>query len=183
MARTAVQDRTNDGAERSAPPSKWAGMIITTAAITVVMTLLMMTVAPRAGGFASGSSQEWTWPIVVHLATVLPAFAIGAVLLLRRKGTRFHRLLGRSYCALMLATATATLFIRSPGGGLWGSGFSPIHAFTLFAFFTIPYALWAIRTGRVKAHREAMAGSYIGLCIAGGFAFIPGRLLSLAVFG
>ena len=36
-----------------------------------------------------------------HLATVLPAFVIGSVMLLRRKGTLPHRALGRVFMLLM----------------------------------------------------------------------------------
>ena len=38
----------------------------------------------------------------LHLATVVPAFAIGTWLLVRRKGTPSHRALGRVYLVLMV---------------------------------------------------------------------------------
>ena len=37
----------------------------------------------------------------LHLATVVPAFAIGTWLLVRRKGSPSHRALGRVYLVLM----------------------------------------------------------------------------------
>ena len=182
--RSSHLDDTIPHERRSA--GKLIGMILVTAGITIGITFAMMLLSRATGGFASDmpdGSRQWTWPIVIHLATVLPAFLIGGFLLARPKGTRMHRLLGRLYCALMLATATATLFIRSPGAGILGTGFSAIHLFTIMAYTSVPYAIWLIRRGDVKGHRDAMQGSYIGLCIAGAFAFIPGRLLSVALFG
>ncbi len=45
----------------------------------------------------------------LHLATVVPAFLIGGLQFLRRKGTPTHRLLGKVYMACMLATGLITL--------------------------------------------------------------------------
>jgi uncharacterized membrane protein len=42
---------------------------------------------------------------------------------------------------------------------------------------SIPLAVIAIRNGNVIRHRGAMTGMYIGLVVAGAFAFLPGRLL------
>ena len=175
-----------NGKATSKEAPKLVGMMATTAATTIVITLAMMFLSSTAGGFASdgaGGSRKWTWPILIHVVTVVPAMALGAFVLFRRKGTRSHRLLGGTYCALMLVTATATLFIRNPGHGIGGSGFSAIHVFTLMAFTTVPWAIWSIRRGDVEAHGHAMIGSYIGLCIAGGFALLPGRLLSVTLLG
>ncbi|WBY16737.1 DUF2306 domain-containing protein [Erythrobacteraceae bacterium WH01K] len=181
----------NSIAREKKTAGKLIGTILVTGAITVAITIALTLMSAASGGFASdgsasngaGGSRQWTWPIAIHLATVLPAFAIGGFMIARPKGTPLHRLLGRLYCVLMLTTATATLFIRAPGAGLFGTGYSPLHLFTVVAFTTVPYAIWTIRRGNVQAHREAMKGSYIGLCIAGAFAFIPGRLLSTALFG
>ena len=46
-----------------------------------------------------------------HLGTVLPAAAIGGVLLAFSKGTSLHRVLGRIYMVLMFVTAVITLFM------------------------------------------------------------------------
>jgi uncharacterized membrane protein len=51
-----------------------------------------------------------------HLATIVPAFLIGTYLLIRRKGTPNHKLLGKIYMALMLVTATITLFMPAQVG-------------------------------------------------------------------
>ena len=45
--------------------------------------------------------EQLSW---LHLATIVPAFLLGTFLLLRRKGTPTHKLLGRVYLLLMIAT-------------------------------------------------------------------------------
>ena len=49
----------------------------------------------------------------LHLGTLAPAFVIGTYLLLNRKGTPAHRLLGKIYMVLMLFTAIVTLFMEA----------------------------------------------------------------------
>lgn len=119
--------------------------------------------------------------IKIHLATVLPAFAIGTWLIFgSRKGSTTHRALGFTYLALMTATAITTLFIRS----IWPGGLSPVHLFIPLTLFGVFAALWNVRRGNIRGHRSAMLGLYFGgLLIAGGFTLLPGRLLHAAFFG
>ncbi len=53
--------------------------------------------------------------VKIHLATVLPAFAIGAVQMLGPKGRTAHRVLGWAFVVLMTITAIAALFIPNQG--------------------------------------------------------------------
>lgn len=113
-----------------------------------------------------------------HLATVIPAFGIGALQLLKRKGTPSHKRLGRIYMMLMLATALITLAMPAQVGPQFLQHFGFIHAFSLLALFSVPTAYFAARRGNLNAHRAAMIGLYIGgILIAGAFAFAPGRML------
>jgi uncharacterized membrane protein len=113
-----------------------------------------------------------------HLSTVVPAFLIGTYLLINRKGTSWHKLLGKIYMCLMLATAVITLFMPAEVGSTLLGHFGFIHIFSLSVFYTVPAAFIAVRNGNIKAHQGNMLGLYIGgLLIAGSFAFMPGRLL------
>ena len=60
----------------------------------------------------------------LHLATVVPDFAIGTWLLVRRKGTPSHRALGRVYLVLMGVAALVSLCMPARVGpqllGHWG---------------------------------------------------------------
>lgn len=155
--------------------------------ITVCITFALMALSGLSGGFAAPQAMEGagriTWPIMIHLATVLPALFLGPFILLRRKGDDTHRLLGRIWAVLLLVTAIASAFIRAPGGGIMGTGYSPIHIFTVWTLVNVPLGVWLARKGHVAQHRGVMTGLYIGLCVAGAFTFIPGRLLGNLVFG
>lgn len=118
-----------------------------------------------------------------HLATVLPAFAIGTYLMMARKGSTRHRMLGKLYMSLMLLTAVVTLFMPAQVGPKLLGHFGFIHAFSASVFVTVPRAYLAARRHDRRAHLGNMVGLYVGgLLIAGAFAFAPGRLLNLWLF-
>lgn len=125
----------------------------------------------------------WQAPLAIkiHLATVIPAFAIGTWLIFFSiKGARWHRALGTAYLTLMTVTAIATFFIRSVNPG----HLTLIHLFIPLTLFGVFGALWNIRRGNVKGHRDAMIGLYVGgLLIAGGLTLLPGRLLHHVFLG
>ena len=120
-------------------------------------------------------------PIQIHLATVLPAFAIGTWLVaLSVKGSPIHRGLGFVYLALMTVTAGAAACIRSAGEGY----FSPLHLLVPLTLYAVFSAIRCARQGNIAGHRRAMLALYVGgLIVAGGFALLmPGRLLNRALF-
>ena len=119
--------------------------------------------------------------VQIHLATVLPAFAIGTWLIFfSTKGATWHRALGAIYLGLMTVTAVAAFFIRSVMTGQ----LSPIHLFVPLTLFGVFSALWNVRRGNVRGHRNAMLGLYLGgIMIAGTLAFMPGRIMHAVVFG
>ena len=94
--------------------------------------------------------------IKVHLATVLPAFVIGTwQIFLSRKGSRYHRLWGSIYLALMTVTAVSTFFIRSITPGY----LSPIHLFIPLTLLGVIGALWYARRGNISGHRTRCSAS------------------------
>jgi uncharacterized membrane protein len=118
-----------------------------------------------------------------HLATVLPAFIIGTYMMVRRKGTPAHRLLGKLYMVLMLLTAAFTLFMPALVGPTWLGHFGFIHLFSASVFYSVPAAYFAARRHNVNVHKGNMIGLYVGgLLIAGSFALMPGRLLNTWLF-
>lgn len=128
--------------------------------------------------------MTYTQLAYLHLATVVPAFFLGAIQLFRRKGTPGHRLIGKIYMLLMLATAVITLAMPAEVGPRLLNHFGFIHIFSFLALFSVPSAYIAARRGNIKAHRSAMLGLYLGgILIAGAFAFSPGRMLHAWLFG
>jgi uncharacterized membrane protein len=119
-----------------------------------------------------------TKPLVFfHLMTALGALLLGLFIMSRPKGTQPHRRFGWAWVLLMGSATLSSAFLRDRGMPNIG-GITPIHAFTLLVSIQLPYAIWAIRHGRVTAHRKAMRGIFIGGCLlAGAFTLLPGRFL------
>lgn len=123
--------------------------------------------------------------VLLHVATVVPAFFIGTWLIFfSRKGARGHRAAGYAYLTLMTVTAIAALFIHQiPAIDLF-HGFGPIHIFSFVTLFGVIGALRGAWTHDIRLHRSAMLGVYAGgILIAGTFAFLPGRIMHAIVFG
>jgi len=128
--------------------------------------------------------MTYTQLTYLHLATVLPAFALGALQLFRLKGTPTHKFLGKIYMVLMLGTGLITLVMPAEVGPRVLNHFGFIHIFSFLALFNVPAAYLAARRGNIKVHRVLMLGLYLGgILIAGAFAFSPGRMLHEWLFG
>jgi uncharacterized membrane protein len=122
--------------------------------------------------------------IKIHLLTVVPAFVIGTWLIFfSTKGAPFHRSLGYLYLGLMTITAIATIFIHQTNpSGFFGLSF--IHLFIPLTLFGVMSALIGVRTGNIHMHRGSMIAVYVGsMLIAGGLAFLPGRIMHVVFFG
>ena len=63
-------------------------------------------------------------------------------------------------------------------------GFSLIHLLSGWTIISLPMAIYAVRRGKVQAHRRAMTGMFVGgLLVAGALTFLPGRLMWAIFFG
>ena len=120
----------------------------------------------------------------IHLGTVLPAFLIGAFLLLSpRKGTALHKLFGKSYMVLMLTTAFITLFMPTAFGLSILGHIGFIHLLIFVVFYSVPAAYIAARKGDIEKHKSLMQGLYVGgVLLAGAIALMPGRMLHTWIF-
>jgi uncharacterized membrane protein len=114
--------------------------------------------------------------ILIHAGAGLSTVVLGGMVLARRKGTTTHRVLGWSWFALMFLIAIGSFWIRSDGDFSW------IHGLSTGMIVTLSYALWAIKSGRVKGHRIAVTCAYIGLCVTAAFTVLPYRLMGQLVF-
>lgn len=118
--------------------------------------------------------------IWAHLATILVATALTPVVLLRVRGDRWHRTIGKVWIAAMLATAITSLFIHASEPGR----FSVIHLLSLWTLVQVPLIWWTARHHNVARHRRAVHGMVIGaLLVAGFFTFPFHRLLGTWLFG
>lgn len=62
--------------------------------------------------------------------------------------------------------------------------FRAIHLLSIFVLFSLARAIRANRRGQVRAHRLAMISTYIGgIVVAGGFTFLPSRMMAKITYG
>jgi uncharacterized membrane protein len=63
-----------------------------------------------------------------------------------------------------------------------GAGPSFIHLLSAWTLVSLTLALYHIRRGNVRSHRNFMIGTFVGLVAAGAFALAPGRALYRFLF-
>ncbi|RJG03949.1 DUF2306 domain-containing protein [Noviherbaspirillum sedimenti] len=114
--------------------------------------------------------------IAIHLSAAFAALLLGGAMLTMRKGTPRHRLLGRSWVLVMVATAISSFWIKTHGHYSW------IHLLSVWVLFALGVAVVAIYKGNVRAHRRWITGTYVGLAAAGIFTLLPQRLLGALVW-
>jgi uncharacterized membrane protein len=131
-----------------------------------------MTLAPLLGA-----------PVVVqlHALAAASAFVLGLVQFVAPKGTVRHRTLGRIWVVLMVVVALSSFAITEVAGV---GRFSWIHWLSVLTLVMLPAGVLAARRGRITAHKQTMFWLFLGgLVIAGGFTFVPPRILGRVVFG
>lgn len=121
--------------------------------------------------------EDWTPLIVVHVLAASYSVLFGLVQLIRRKGDRAHRLLGRIWVGAMVFTCVSSFGILSAGA------FSPLHALAAWTLFTVVFSLIMARRGHIKTHAFFMVASYLGLlgALVGVVAFPARRVPQLAM--
>jgi uncharacterized membrane protein len=120
----------------------------------------------------------------IHVVFGLCALLTGTVVVLIRKGTRYHRTIGRWYFASMLGlNVTGLLIYRATGK------FNFFHVSALFSLMCIFIGIGVVvllrpRKAWLERHAYFMSGSYVGLIAAAASevaARVPGWPLGAAV--
>lgn len=114
--------------------------------------------------------------ILAHVATAGAALVIGALTFALPKGTPAHKLFGRLWVGLMVATSLISFGIQRSGE------FSAIHILSVIALAGVSAAVVAAIRGNVHSHRRGMLAAYICLVVAGAFTLLPNRLLGSLVW-
>jgi uncharacterized membrane protein len=113
-----------------------------------------------------------TW---AHLVAAVVALLLGVFQLLKNpKGDQAHKFRGRIWVGLMLIVTLPSFWMRSLENG----SFSWIHGLSVWVLFCLIMAIWSIRKGNIRRHAAFMAGTLIGMALAGLFALLPGRFIS-----
>ena len=179
-----------------AAPQRRLRPLLVQAGVSLAATAIILGLALRAEGLsgalraaAAGSGPHLprlellavaSPAIQLHVAGVLAALTVGAVLLSGVKGTRVHRTLGWGWVAAMATVAVSSLFIRQINAG----GFSLLHLFSGWTLVALPIGVVAARRHKVRMHGRMMTGLFTGgLIVAGVVAFMPGRLMWRMFFG
>jgi uncharacterized membrane protein len=161
------------------PASRAAGWWLVAAAAVATAILLgpqILRVAAGARLHDFDTALFGAQPLVIklHVLGAVGTVALGGLIFSMRKGRTFHRTAGWVWVALMLMTAVSSLFIVGLNGDVW----SLIHLISGWVLVVLPLGVWAARKHRVSVHGKTMKGIFLGSSIvAGGFAFLPGRLM------
>ena len=164
------------------------GVTLLAATGIVVLALGARGIAYVARTMASAHLHAPNWGLIadshlairIHLATVVAALVLATVQMVGPKGRTFHRVMGWTLSILLVVTSVASLFIPSPGGGL----FNPLQVFSVWTLIAVPWAILSARRHNVRRHAAIMSGLYFGaLVISGALTFLPGRLMWRVFFG
>ncbi|EAQ28126.1 hypothetical protein NAP1_11043 [Erythrobacter sp. NAP1] len=145
---------------------------------TLMTAICILAIARALLGFTPDLPHLGNIAVMFHVATVIPCVPLGLYLLVARKGTPMHKQLGKLWVALMVTTATSTLFIHD------GMALSWIHIFVPFTYRASWLIVKTARAGDIKAHKAEIVSLFLGaLMIPGIFSFvIPGRLMNVMLF-
>ena len=111
--------------------------------------------------------------IYIHAALALLAIPLGLYIFIKKKGTKNHKILGRTWVIVLIIVSLTAIFIQTINPG----HYSLIHLLIPFTLGSLVYSIWSIRkfkaTKKIKykfAHIHSMLGVYVGaLIIAGAF--------------
>ena len=119
--------------------------------------------------------------IQIHAFAAMAAFALGLVQFAAPKGTLPHRAFGWIWAALMVIVSVSSFWINH--ARIVGP-FGPIHLLAILALTMLPFGVMRARQHRVSSHRYWMTGIFLGtMVVAGGFTFLPGRIMHSVVMG
>ena len=125
--------------------------------------------------------------IYVHAALALLAIPLGLYIFITKKGTKNHRILGRTWVTVLIIVSLTAVFIQT----INPEQYSLIHLLIPYTIGSLIYSIWNIRkfkktkieSYKIK-HMHSMIGVYIGaLLIAGAFTLMPGRFFHEIIFG
>ena len=120
-------------------------------------------------------------PIPLHAVAAMAAIILGGVQFYMKKGGILHKLIGRTWIGLMVVVSVSSFFIHKIE--LWGA-YSPIHLLSVWTIFSLGLAIYYVRVGNIKRHKQVMIALYgFALLLTGLFTLMPGRVMHQIVFG
>ena len=122
-----------------------------------------------------------TQPIPLHAIAAMVAIILGGIQLSMKKGGLLHKILGRLWIGLMLIVSISSFFIHEIK--LWGL-YSPIHLLSIWTIVSLGLAIYFVRIGNIKRHKQVMIALYVfALILTGFFTLLPGRVMHQVLVG
>ena len=122
-----------------------------------------------------------TTPIPLHAIAAMVAIIVGGIQFSMKKGGMVHKILGRLWIGLMLIVSISSFFIHEIK--LWGA-YSPIHLLSIWTIFSLGLAIYFVRSGNIKRHKQVMTALYVfALILTGFFTLLPGRVMHQVLAG
>lgn len=119
--------------------------------------------------------------IQIHAFLAIAATFLTIAIFSLERGSSAHRWMGWTWVILMGVVALSSFAINDMR--VIGP-FGPIHLLSAFVLFQLVVNIRAARSKRIRAHARGMKGLAIGaLLVAGGFTFLPGRIMYQVVTG
>ena len=119
-------------------------------------------------------------PIPLHAVAAMAAIILGGLQFYMKKGGILHKLIGRTWIGLMIVVSVSSFFIHKIE--LWGA-YSPIHLLSVWTIFSLGLAIYHVRVGNIKRHKQVMIALYgLALLLTGLFTLMPGRVMHQIVF-
>lgn len=117
----------------------------------------------------------------VHILLSACAIILTISIFALPKGSKHHRLMGRTWVAVMAGIAISSFWIHELR--LIGP-FSPIHLLSLYVLWNLVGGVRAARAGRIAEHKRTMQSMAItALFVTGAFTFLPGRVMHQIFLG
>lgn len=151
----------------------------------VLLSVVALAYGPALAGW-SARPPDWSLladesvALKAHLTAAIGTLVVGVMLLTGVKGRAWHKRLGWAWVVLMAVTAVSSFWLQfiRPGSFSW------IHGLSGWVVVVLPAAVYAARSKRIRLHRRAMTGLFVGgTLVAGFFALMPGRLLWRVLIG
>jgi len=112
--------------------------------------------------------------IWVHFVAAVLAITLGLTNLVSEKGTPQHRMVGWFWLMIMSFVTVPSFWVRE----INDVDFSWLHLLTIWTIISMVIAIITIKQGNVRTHAVFMAGTMVGVVIAGIFSTMPGRFIN-----
>ena len=101
--------------------------------------------------------------VLIHLCIILPCVVFGTYLIFAKKGTQFHKTIGKVYMILMGITGILTLFIPAQVGQRIFNHFGLLHLLSILTIYTVQRLGLQLKEGMSKHIKIQRLGYMLGV--------------------